>query len=489
MLRLCTIGHERRGSAGDARCRRCGLAGLRGGPSRRRRDRGDRRPPRVLGFTDLRKRSCSAPKARSCTSRSSARDTRALIRPGHRSRAARPTATAPTIGISPSEQPGDRRFLAPAGMEDPPRLIIDLKDKERESKVDVLVAAGPAGEEPTHLDDVLDYDRLLARYAGPADQARHRAPADLALRRRRPGARAIRADLPAEPFRRLRPPAWRSSRSAESARTLPRRKAGFRKGDRIVKVNGHDDFDPMRLPGLCLCQCRQADDLRGRARRRRPASGSTRDADRDPRRHAPPDRVCRCRTTSPSTWPASACATRSGPASSAVRPGSPAARAGLKPGDVINAHDACRRCQADRFSGQPRLLGNRTDGRSTIEFKRAVPRLVHGVRIDLQYLPIAGSRADRQQRVPADQDHARASTETGSTPARGLLFFTDCSASCPLKPGLGAAQRIRRDDREIFMVYSMFRSLAQMRVSPKQLGGPIMIAGWPTPRRARASPT
>ena len=32
----------------------------------------------------------------------------------------------------------------------------------------------------------------------------------------------------------------------------PAEKAGFRKGDRIVKVNGKDDFDPMKLPGDCF---------------------------------------------------------------------------------------------------------------------------------------------------------------------------------------------------------------------------------------------
>ena len=41
--------------------------------------------------------------------------------------------------------------------------------------------------------------------------------------------------------------------------------AGFRKGDRIVKVDGKDDFDPMRLPSRLLRACRQADDVRGRA--------------------------------------------------------------------------------------------------------------------------------------------------------------------------------------------------------------------------------
>ena len=41
----------------------------------------------------------------------------------------------------------------------------------------------------------------------------------------------------------------------------PAEKAGFRKGDRIVSVDGKDDVDPMRLPSRLLGQGRQADDL------------------------------------------------------------------------------------------------------------------------------------------------------------------------------------------------------------------------------------
>ena len=31
----------------------------------------------------------------------------------------------------------------------------------------------------------------------------------------------------------------------------PAEKASFRKGDKIISVDGRDDFDPMRLPDLC----------------------------------------------------------------------------------------------------------------------------------------------------------------------------------------------------------------------------------------------
>ena len=46
-------------------------------------------------------------------------------------------------------------------MADPPTYA-ELAGKAREEKVDVLVSAGPAGQEPVHCSDGLAYDRLLA---------------------------------------------------------------------------------------------------------------------------------------------------------------------------------------------------------------------------------------------------------------------------------------------------------------------------------------
>ncbi len=68
----------------------------------------------------------------------------------------------PTIGIRSSHglEIGDFRPLA--GMANPPVYHgVDPKDR---SRIDVLAAAGPVGDEPMPLADVNQYDRLLARH-------------------------------------------------------------------------------------------------------------------------------------------------------------------------------------------------------------------------------------------------------------------------------------------------------------------------------------
>ena len=270
----------------------------------------------ILGFTELRKKTLLSAKGQVLHFQ--------VKRPGHEGlinldvqprREA--TADAPTIGIVPSDSLEIGDFQAPPGMVDAPTTYQALEGKERESKVDVLVAAGPVGEEPVRLNTIVDYDRLLARYADrPIKHVIERRPIlpsgdhgspieqfelilpinhflDFGLRMEIEPINGIRKDSPAET-------------------------AGFRKGDRIVKVNGQD-FDPMRLPGICYRKCRQTDDLRGRARRRgrQTADGG---ADRDPRRHSPADQVCRAGRRAGRRGRLSAFPIRSGPMSSRSGP-------------------------------------------------------------------------------------------------------------------------------------------------------------------------
>ena len=99
----------------------------------------------------------------------------------------------------------------------------------------------------------------------------------------------------------------------------PAETAGFRKGDRIVKVNGQDDFDPMRLPGLCFASAGKPMTFEvERRRRRRPTQDG--DADGDPRRHAAHGPKSAAAKTSPSTSRRSGSAIRSAPTSSRCGP-------------------------------------------------------------------------------------------------------------------------------------------------------------------------
>ena len=92
----------------------------------------------------------------------------------------------------------------------------------------------------------------------------------------------------------------------------------------------------------------------------------------------------------------------------AVRPDSPAAKAGLKPGDVINAlvmPPTKPTTLRGLLAWIRSLLGwDRAEPNHRIQEES--PELVRG--LDELAVPARpGSRADRQQRVQADQDHAR----------------------------------------------------------------------------------
>ena len=384
------------------------------------------------------------------------------------------TADAPTIGIVASDSLEIGFFKAPPGMVGAPATYQALEAKERESKVDVLVAAGPVGEDPVRLNTIIDYDRLLASYAerpikhvierrpilpsgehgSPIEQFELILPAnhflDFGLRMEIEPINGIRKDSPAET-------------------------AGFRKGDRIVKVNGKD-VDPMRLPGDCYASA---------------GKPMTFEIERDSGAGKP---LTEALTVTPDdTPPRTKFAVPSGesvdvaglglsypirPHVVAVRPNSPAAKAGLKPGDVINAlimpPSKASGSYFARFVGWIRYLMGWDKADRTIDLKAPLPGWFVAL-ISLQYQPVKEvelivNNASAPIKITLDID------EHWENPARGLHFIP-IFRKLPAQ-GLAAAIRSGYDEtiENIVMVYSIFRSLAQLQVSPKQLGGPIMIA-------------
>ena len=216
----------------------------------RRRNRGDRRSTATSATPTWSRRCCSAHKGRCSTSQ--------VKRPGH-DRADRTGHPAPpgSHRRSPHDRDPRRAIAWRSAISSPlpgwrnPPAYPGLEGKDRKSKVDVLVAAGPAGKEPTPLTDVNQYDRLLAKYADqPITHVIERRPILPS------GAHGTATDR----FELTLPPTILSISGSGSAiepisgirKDSPADKAGFRKGDRIVKVNGQDDFDPMRLPSLCF---------------------------------------------------------------------------------------------------------------------------------------------------------------------------------------------------------------------------------------------
>jgi regulator of sigma E protease len=426
----------------------------------------------VQGFTELRKRILLSAKGQVLRFQ--------VKRPGHEGlinldvqprREA--SADAPTIGIVPSDSLEVVEFRAPPGMLDPPTTYHPLKDKERESKVDVLVAAGPVGEEPVRLSTIVDYDLVLARIADrPIKHLIERRPmqasgehgtaletfeltipkndfVDFGLRMEIEPISGIRKDSPAE-------------------------MAGFRPGDRIIKVNGQADIDPIQLPGICFASA---------------GKPMTFEVERD---GGAGKRLTETLTATPDdTPPRTKFVLRGEPVDVAglglcypirtrvvaVRPDSPAARSSLKPGDVINAlvlPPGKTTTFFGRFVAWVRYLVGWDKSDRTIDFKGESPGWF-SVLTNLQYEPIKEvelivNNASEPIKI------APAIDKSWLNPARGMQFqvmFRKLPAQ-----DLASAIHSGYDEtiENIVMVYSIFRSLAEMRVSPKQLGGPIMIA-------------
>jgi regulator of sigma E protease len=380
------------------------------------------------------------------------------------------TADSPTIGILPPASLEIGQFKAPPGMEDPPTSYHALEDKERDSKVDVLVEAGPAGEQPTRLNTIFEYDRLLARYADrPITHVIERRPilasgnmgtslerfavtippnhfVDFGLRLEIEPISGIRKDSPAE-------------------------KAGFRKGDRIIKVNGEGGFDPMRLPGRCFASAGkpmtfEIERESGAGTRQTLVLTATPD-------DTPPRTKTAVRIGEPVDLAGLGLCYPIRPHVLAVRPDSPAAKAGIKPGDVINTLARPKDVKPTGIIAWFRHLFN-WDKPEPLEFKDGSHSWFE-VFMDLQYLPVREveltvNNASQPKKITPEVD------SSWLNPTRGFLF----QGLFHKLPGqdVTTAMRSGYDEtiQNIVMVYSTFRSLAERRVSPKQLGGPIMIA-------------
>ncbi|MGE3822528.1 MAG: site-2 protease family protein, partial [Isosphaeraceae bacterium] len=151
-------------------------------------------------------------------------------------------ADHPGIGIYPVHGLTflDPPLISPAGLSSPyPADLFGLKPGDK------IVAVGPVGEEPTPISDSLGWEAIISRHrdkpltvivAPASKEGTSTSPnrsvelpvnhfVDFGFRLEADAISAIRAGSPAE-------------------------KAGMRKGDRIVKVDGDAEFDPMRLPSL-----------------------------------------------------------------------------------------------------------------------------------------------------------------------------------------------------------------------------------------------
>ncbi len=368
----------------------------------------------------------------------------------------------PTIGILQAEGLTIGTFRPPAGMADAPPYE-GLDELEEGKFSDTLVAAGPVDREPTRLVTQEDYQRILA--ANPDRPIKHLIERRAAAAGDKgPVLKTIELTLP-----RAQVIDFGMRMSAEPIGAIQAgsiaETAGFRVGDRILKVDGREDFDPMRLPDLC------------RERAGRPMTFEVERAagDGGRRTHAI--------TVTPDDTPAWG-EPRVGrdldvpglgfsfPIAAkvvAVVPDSPAARAGIKPGDVVNSM-IIKPNDAGGGGGRP----TGSERAETLNFDDGSAGWVSAFWI-LQRLPgldieLVVNKAT--QPIPIRPEPIR----DWPYPPRGLRFMP-LRRELPPQPIASALQRGFDDTVEnILNIYATLRSLATRRVSPSSMGGVITIS-------------
>ena len=385
----------------------------------------------------------------------------------------------PTIGIRSSHSLEVIGLRPLAGMVNPPEFH-ELLPEERKSTVDVLIAAGPRGHEATTLNDVHQYDRLLARSAGEELTHRFERRSISESGVHGPAIDQFELSLPAnhfvdfglrlgiEPISGIR-------------KDSPADKAGFRKGDRIVRFNGQDDFDPMQLPSLCS---------------RSAGKPVTFEIERDA---GGGQRKTQVLTVTPDdTPPRTDIAEENEPVDVAgvgfcypvgnhivaVAPDSPASKAGLKPGDVINSLAIPPPVKTEApargwFTWMSDLLtwfkSSKAERAKVFELSEESPNWFAAF-IALQHRPIT-----ELEMVVNKESKPRTITPRLSpdwfNPPRGFQFYSLIRTLPPQTFTAALKSGYDLTVQNVLMVYATFRSLAERRVSTKNLGGPIMIFG------------
>jgi regulator of sigma E protease len=368
----------------------------------------------------------------------------------------------PTIGITRCPSLIIFDFEPPPGIANVPDYP-RIEGKARESTVDVLVAAGPLGSSLVPLADFAAYERLLAKHAArPIVHSIERRL--LASLEQGPPLKRFEITLPPNHFVDL---GLRLTIEPCSAirRDSPAEKAGFRKGDLIVKVDGRDDFDPMRLATLCFEHAGRPTTFE--VERKSPSGASTLET----LSVIPDDTPPRTEPILPNELfdvPGLGLCYPVTPHVVAVRAGSPAARAGMKPRDVINSITFKAPKPAGGHTPRP------APKTKTIEFDENTPGWVAAF-AELQNRPIQEvelvvNKASSPVKLTPEPD------PNWYNPARGLQFGPLLRKRPPQALAAALRSGVNETIENIGKVYATIRSLVKRRVAPKNLGGPILIA-------------
>jgi regulator of sigma E protease len=374
-----------------------------------------------------------------------------------------------TMGIVPIadlELGGPLPLLPPAGL-DPAqagRLQGVLKDGDR------VVAAGPEGEAPATVGDSVQLHEILSTYRDrpvvldvKREGAKGAAATELKLTIPPVPVADLGIALTLGPIVALQPDS-------------PAAKAGLRVGDRIVAFAGASGFDPMRLPDLADRRAGESTEVTvARSEAGKPEEQVT--VTLTPRREALMHLPYSASDAEPLEVPGLGLAVSVLPTIAAVRPGSPAAKAELRPGETIMAVTLTptKAVIDSGLMAKPTTMalgGPEPSAYWPAAFRlmQALPR--HQVELEVKG---RGGLVKLTPEPAADWYY----------PLRGLQFLTAQKDLPPL--GFAAALRRGLDDTRdtIQSVYAMFRNLALGLISPKALGGPLMIADYAS-RSARA---
>lgn len=363
-----------------------------------------------------------------------------------------PPSPFPRIGIAATKSLllADPPLLATEGLGLSKELIAALGLKVD----DQVVAIAAEGTTPRPIQDALELEQHLAK-------ARTR-PVTLVFSRQTKGTekKTFEVTLPPrhvidfgfrltlEPISAIRPGS-------------PADKAGLRVGDRIVEVGGKADLDPMRLPDFCYEHAGQPLTVTV-ARMAADKSSTTTSVEITPDSSPPAFEILGASTPLEIPGLGLACPVRTRIV--AIRDGSPAARAGLKPGDEITKLTLLPQTEKNNKKAKP----------TEIAFSDKAP-LWPLAFVVLQREPFGGVDLTIKGRTAPLTIRPEVVPDWFATD-RGLQFQPLFRRLPP--QSVGAALRRGAEDtlENILIVYASLRSLVQQRLSPENFGGPLLIA-------------